>query len=225
MGVGLIGTHRLHEKESGMATIRWQGNDLTIVPDGAVLKSAYDKTRVRVLHILREPTLSDGLGQELLGVIRPDGTVKWRIWKVTARRSYAIQQGLPKWRSLDGQRFGDALRTSAVVNLNDTISRAQEGRWTTNMQELCAFAQYRWPNRLKKIKSLRPDLIVCGGTWDLTKDLLQGSGEKVHEHEGYFIWNGTPCVYAYHPSFRGRSHEAEYNEFHKRCSAAMKSGN
>lgn len=198
------------------------GRELRIVPDGVVSRDAYEQADIRVLHLLKEATRGGRLGESLMGTVRSDGTVKWRLWKVTARRSCALQKHLPLWSELLAREYGAALKASAVVNLNDTIPFDEECRFTTNADDLMRIAGKRWPDRRAKIEQLRPSVIVCGGTYGFARALLDECSEKHEDMGGFFLWRGIPFVKAYHPSFRGKKHSVEYEEFRQRCLQADK---
>ncbi len=127
------------------ATTLIDGKQMLIVPDGLICRKSYERTGVRVVHILKEVTKPVGLGEMLLEHIRDDGSVEWRLWKVTARRSYALQNDLPQWCSLSTSTFGTALKSSAIINLNDTIPPGRDSRYRTNSDEFLQTAKERWP--------------------------------------------------------------------------------
>jgi len=191
-----------------------------VIPDGAVCCKAYRAASIRVVHLLKEATHGGALGPDLLNTIYDNGTVKWRLWKVTARRSYALQNQLPNWSDLPANAFGDALRISAVLNLNDTIPYGVEGRYSSNDREVLAHALPRWEKRRAAILKLEPSVVVCGGTYRLTRRLLEEHGEQWEDRGETMLWQGIPLLGAYHPSFPGKKHEDEYEEFRQRCLGA-----
>ena len=201
-------------------TISFKGEPLTVIRDGRITED-YDTAVVRVVHVLREPTESTGLGSKLLAAVRDDGTMRGRIWSVTARRSYCLQHGAPLWGSLDKHRLGDAFRASAVINMNDTIPEGGGSRTTTNLKQLKEIALERWQNRKAKLLELSPSVVVCGGTYPLVRQLLGNDVARPDQMDDLFLWQGIPFVYAWHPSFRGRKHADEYGAFRKRCRRAL----
>ena len=191
-----------------------------VIPDGAVCRKAYFNASIRVVHLLKEATHGGALGPNLLNTIYDNGTVKWRLWKVTARRSYALQNQLPDWSDLPADAFGHALRISAVLNLNDTIPYGVEGRYSSNDKEVLAHALTRWDKRRAAILELKPSVVVCAGTYRLTRQLLEEYGERWEDKGEAMLWEGIPLLKAHHPSFRRKRHEEEYEEFRQRCRGA-----
>ncbi|MDP6849224.1 MAG: hypothetical protein QGI24_10605 [Kiritimatiellia bacterium] len=200
------------------------GKQLLLVPDGEVDKGEYASAKIRVVHVLKEATKCSGLGQALQETIRPSGTVKWRLWKVTARRSYAIQNRLPEWDELKmkTKEYGQAFKASAILNLNDTIPPGGKPRYTSKDKEVLALARLRWLNRKKRLMALSPSVVVCGGSYQLIRTLLSECDEKCEEKEKFFLWKGIPFIHAMHPSFRGKYHSEEYAEFRHRYMAAKR---
>lgn len=214
-------------------------NTMIVIPDGEVEQDRYwdNKAGRRVLHLLKEPTkriLRPGseLPLGLPEVIRDcacqdDGTVKGRLWKVSARRSYAVKSGLPPWEETEQEEhsFADAFLSSAVINLNDTIPLGTKKRPRSNNRELLKAAGPRWDDRREKIISLEPDVVICGGTYWVLKQLLASNNEPYEPPPKagarHIVWQGIPFVYAYHPAFFNKKHPQEYGEFRSRCMAIL----
>jgi len=205
------------------------GIQCKVIPDGAVNREAFERTalKMKIVHLLKEATLDAGLGELLADSIREDGTIKWRIWKVTARRSHCLLYGFPTWESLDAKHFGEAFKQSAVVNLNDTLPVNNNSRFSTKHKEWIRFVSERWEQgRRKLILDLNPDVIICGGTFETFMDLLGQTGSDLKLYDEFAIWNPgshqnpVTVIKAKHPSFRGK-HSIEYEEFRLRCQKAL----
>ena len=199
------------------------GKRYHIIPDGAICKESYEKAPFRVVHVLKEATNPEGLAEMLLQNIRGNGTVKWRLWKVTARRSYCLQHRLPEWSTLDDHGFGQAFRSSAVINLNDTYPVGKKGRSATCDKDMMQMARLRWEYRRKLLEQLNPSVVVCGGAFRRVRELLAECGNCTHhdDKKPFFLWNDIPFIYAYHPAFRKKAHACEYEEFRQRCLGAQ----
>ena len=204
------------------------GTKCQIIPDGWIKKNDYESSPTKIVHLLKEATHGEGLGPELLENIRGNGTVKYQLWKVTARRSYCFFHDFPEWSDLHSTEFGEAFRQSAVVNLNDTLPIGTNARYATDYNQWIKFVFKRWSNgRRDLLLELAPDVIICGGTFETLIDLLKKANEPlVHsEQNEHAFW--TPknrdksilILKAKHPSFRGK-HSVEYEEFRLRFQKA-----
>lgn len=209
---------------------RNESAELQIVPDGVITP---DFRKLRVVHILKEPTNNcweDGLAGAARASLQ-DGCVSAGLFRVTAYRSCAARSilegrnGVPKWDQLiaDSGRWADALRASAILNLNDTIPAGVKNRSTSTDPALLQSARPRWPHFVKRLMALQPRLVICGGTTHVLKMLLAENRIAVTPGgDGVFVWNDVPFVTAYHPSHR-RSRRREYDEqFAPRMNCAAK---
>jgi len=208
-------------------TVSWRGEKLSLVPDGPINREAFDRAEIRVLHVLKEPTIDDSVIRCVRDSICPNGTVKGSpsLWKVTARRSYALQHGLPGWTEVKEREnlYGPALASCAVVNVNDSIPPGTgvgtRKRSSTAARTLPDVARWRWPSRKAMIESLSPTVGICGGR-DAHVVLRRLLGDLAEDHDAFFVWNGVAFINCYHPGFRAKKHEEEYAMFRNRCRAA-----
>lgn len=195
---------------------------LISVPDGTILERAYLSAGLRILHWMKEPTKSLGIGPNTLDDADLNtGYVKWRIWRVVARRTQALLLGLPAWENLVPRQFAQHLAAAAVLNMNDTIPSGVENRFTTNNRACLEMARSRWHVRRQKLLDLKPNIVICGGTFDMTKRLLHQTDEAYEDRGDSLVWQGIPFVRAYHPSFRCCKHVDEYEMFRRRCQLAL----
>ena len=208
--------------------IRIAGRVFEVVPDGPVSRGDYwcETNPLRVVHLLKEVTMGvdegGGLQEALLRLIKPNGGAKYRLWNVTARRSFALQNALPAWDALDPSGYGHAFRQAAVMNLNDTIPVGTKRRPRSSNKTLEELAKVRWACRRDQILALRPSIVVCGGVGPMVRRLLRSEGEVFEQGDGFFHWRGIPFVEAYHPSFSNKKHQREYEEmFSPRCRRAL----
>lgn len=156
------------------------------IEDGVVSREYYDsENEYRVVHLLKEPTRADlgsNLGDIILNhAITDEGRVKGSLFKVTARRSYCIQNGQPNWKQVQMKEleFGKALKRSAIVNL----SRKVKGPVSDKIEigECAKTYLERWYG---KMKSLQPNIVICGGTFNPVLNAL--SEKEINIVQGEF---------------------------------------
>jgi len=142
-----------------------------IVDDGAVCEDLYRNEKCKIVHLLKEPTeKNESLAKVIKDSVIRDGRVKRGLFRVTARRSYCIQNGFPAWMELKGQEsnYVDALRRSAIVNMGP-----EPGGYSTEAERLEQLGT-KWKKRWYegKLKVLEPNIVICGGTfWVVVKTL------------------------------------------------------
>jgi len=193
-------------------------SDKKLVEGGAICHELYEKEKYKIVHLLKEPTKSDrdSLAETILaGAIRDDGTVKWQLCKVTARRSYCILNGFPSWNEIyeKENRFADALKKSAIVNLSP-----ESGGNSTSNERLEPLAK-KWHERWyeQKLKELKPNIVICGGTFWVAIKQIAGASDNLQQAStgmDYFWDKDLEAVFldCWHPAFRSK-HTVEYCYF------------
>ena len=195
-----------------------------IVDDGAVCPDLYQKEVLKIAHLLKEPTeKNESLAKVIEDSVIKDGKVKGSLFKVTARRSYCIQNGLPAWMELKGHesKYIDALRRSAIVNMGP-----EPGGYSTEserLEKLCKQWKIRWYD--KKLNALSPKVVICGGTFCVAEKVLKYKGIELMTGMKYFEDSELGAVFlgCYHPSFRG-NHAIEYCYFRESCKCLKELG-
>lgn len=144
-----------------------------IIRDGAVDTAAYCRSPLRIVYLLKEANAGDDrTSWDLREFLRVGG--RGHTWNMVAYWSYALLNELPDWREVPGadERFRQRwLRQVAVVNLNKAGGGDHSSRSALlTVVGACA-------NLLREqLRSLRPDVLVCGGTADLASAVLNEGG-------------------------------------------------
>jgi len=200
-------------------------SDKKLVEGGAICHEMYENEKYKIVHLLKEPTNSDkdSLAETILaGAIRDDGTVKWQLCKVSARRSYCILNGFPLWNEVyeKENRFADALKRSAIVNL----SPKPRGNSTSigELEQLAKNGYERWYEQ--KLKELKPNIVICGGTFGVAIKQIAGASDNLQQAStastgmDYFWDKDLEAVFldCWHPAFRSK-HTVEYCYFRESC--------
>jgi len=174
------------------------------VEDGA--NSRYDESKVKVLHLLKQPTEDNASMSELVDDIVRAGKLGGKFMYRLALRSYALQNDCLTYqetRKISKQDLGVALQRSAIVNLEN-----KEYAKSTPREDLVNSAKRNEKRWHDKITDLRPHFVICGGTFnavrkalnkpqpDATKTGMKYFREpKHHDHDIVYLD-------AYHPSAR-----------------------
>ena len=195
-----------------------------IVDDGTVCPDLYQKEVLKIAHLLKEPTeKNESLAKVIEDSVIKDGKVKGSLFKVTARRSYCIQNYFPAWMQLKGNesKYADALRRSAIVNMGPEPGEYSTGN--ERLEKLCTQWKERWYD--KKLKALAPKIVICGGTFCEAEKILKHKGIELMTGMRYFVDSELGAVFldCYHPSFRG-NHAMEYCYFCESCKCLKELG-
>ena len=168
----------------------------------------YSEASLKIIHLLKQSTEDNPSLPKLVRQIVDNGNLGRRFMYRIAQRSYGLLHNFASWKEVNevneqgSQILGQALLKSGIVNIvNDQYAS------TTPKAKLTEWAeQYRghWHG---KIKECRPDVIICGGTFDAVKNvLLPQKGANVASTG--MSWFNDPqvdkCIYleAPHPTAR-----------------------
>ena len=132
------------------------------VEDGA--NSRYAESTVKVLHLLKQPTEDNPSMSRLVDNLVKDDALGRRFMYRLALRSYALQNGFLPYGEAEAasqQVLGEALQHSAIVNLeNGAFAKSTE---RNTVKEFATQNRERWH---AKVLELRPNFVVCGGTFN-----------------------------------------------------------
>ncbi len=173
------------------------------VIDGPIDPETYKRASIRVLHLLKQPTqFNESLPRLFLDLITEKN---WSmLMERVAQRTHCLQQNGVPWH--DTPVKGDvalveALKASAVVNLENAIFKKN-----TPLDELDKMALDNLPRWHNVILESKPDVVICGGTFDAVWKALGGPDwKKFSTGMQYFTNPDCPTVLYVempHPSAR-----------------------
>ncbi|PIE81354.1 MAG: hypothetical protein CSA15_00910 [Candidatus Delongbacteria bacterium] len=150
------------------------------VIDGIISEEQYNNARYKIIYILKE--VNGGENWDLREFVKTGGRAA--TWNNIARWTAGILE-LPKeinWDNLDKiseNKRKDLLVKMGVVNLKKIPGGAVANKDEINAKIDCELIK-------KQIEIYRPDIIICGGTFDM----LRSSCYKKKESESYFTSRG-----------------------------------
>ena len=164
-----------------------------VVVDGPIDPGKYMEASLRVLHLLKQPTeYNQSLPRLFLDLIAEQ---QWSTLMVrVAQRTYSLQHKGASWYETpdkDKPALAEALKASAVVNLDN--SRFKKN---TPPEELAQMAKDNLPRWRGVILECRPNVVVCGGTFDVVWKALGESKiwDTFSTGMQYFPDPGNPAV-------------------------------
>jgi len=193
-------------------------NEETIVDDGPLSKEYWkEENKIKVLHLLKEPT--ENKYGSIPDLVEKDGIrifrSKSKLFRISAIRSYCIQKNCPQWseiKVLDKQILLCALKKSAIVNLSQICINAQR----TPPGKVFEFAQNNYDRWFGKLEKCKPNIVICGGTFDAVLKPL-----KIKDEDIKYTSTGMRCfktigalfLDCYHPSSYKCKECMEYTYF------------
>jgi hypothetical protein len=195
------------EQQEEALFAKWRGQERNWVKDGVVNPEIFAASAPKVLYILKEANgrkekkWQDG---DLRAFLKKAD--RWQTWNTVARWQYAITHLKEEidWKKANyiSKSFRKTLLKSiAVINL-----KKEPGNQQSDMQEIKAFALKDLDYIKEQISIYKPDIVICGGTGDIAKELqLLGSfskWEKSDRDVEYCNVNNTTILNYKHPGVR-----------------------
>ncbi len=199
-------------------------SDRKLEEDGAICPKLYkEETKYKIVHLLKEPNGETENGSIVEAIWRnniKDGRIKGTQHKVTARRSYCILNKFPSWVNIykEENMFADALKRSAIVNISPEAG--DNSTSDKSLKQLAKDWKWRWYDTKLK-EELKPNIVVCGGTFWAAIEQIPGASDKLQQAStgmAYFWDKELRAVFldSWHPSARFK-HMVEYCYFRESC--------
>ncbi|KGX91278.1 hypothetical protein [Pontibacillus marinus] len=176
---------------------RWK-NGKHFIPGGVVDENKFQSSSIKVLMLLKEVNDTNGdewtLPEHLNNQIHHQ---KFRpIWRNVGMWVYGAQFNFPPYQNAK-KHVGDGIRYVATTNL-----KKSGGSGSSNMDEIWEHARDNQMLWREEIKIINPDIVVCGGTFSVVKDILGLESEWTSS--GAQIGHALDTIFIdfYHPAYR-----------------------
>lgn len=138
--------------------------------DGIINEELWNEAKRKIVFLFKERNGGEGDFRELLDK-DPNP------WPVVGYWSYGLQNvtDLPEFKDAV-ENSKDACRSSAVVNLKKT-----PGRGSSNMEEIQQIASSDKKRIEEELRIISPEIVVCGGVFNLCTQQLWGEYERISE--------------------------------------------
>lgn len=173
------------------------------VSGGVIDEDMYDSCDVKILFVLKEVNDINQLENWSLVQLMHDQIERmkfYRIWETVGLWSFGLQQGFPPYQKLNYMK--EANITEGLLNIATTNLKKTGGTGESNYEEIKEHAIANKELWMKEIEIIRPDVIICGGTFPIIQEILGfeiftcDSGAKVGKYMDILY------VEMYHPMYR-----------------------
>lgn len=218
-------------------------NDRYVITDGALHPEHYYQLLVkedkpRIMWLMKEPYDDEngtGGGWDFYeGFFKETPSFYQRLvkggsratWQPVVYVSYSVMNGYPSFDDMDYIRdnpaMADALNHIAWVNLHKLpaygMTRSDYGRIIELYKKSKDLLQ-------KQVEMLRPNIIICGGTFPIIRYDLEGVKLVKFGSVNYYVWKNVLYIDAYHPA-QTQIERAEYcDDIIMLCKAFTKNPN
>ncbi|ADQ03903.1 hypothetical protein Calow_0304 [Caldicellulosiruptor owensensis OL] len=93
---------------------------------------------------------------------------RFRLWKNVCRWALVTENINLNYQDIDESKLKEALNMFAVINL-----KKEAGSGSSNYDDIFNHAEKYKNEWLEEIKIINPHLIVCGGTFDIIREVLK----------------------------------------------------
>jgi hypothetical protein len=206
-------------------------NGVIPIIDGVVDFEHYFGCKNRIMWVLKEPN-SEGEVEpwsmrDTLRKLKDESGIK-KGWEKTFSSIVYVTYGIindQNWSSIpyvyDNPDIVDILKSIAYINI-----KKDPGGSKSNYSELMESAQLYKEIIFKQLDLIRPEIIICGGTFDFLDSISVGSTFKNFNQGPLKAYsNGNQLIIdAYHPGARNISREKYFNLVFETASYWLKLG-
>lgn len=189
-----------HEKILKVCREREHHQGRGFVADGPIDPALWPDAQPRVLLLLKEAYWDQSTEWDLCNALRREwGGPRWQIWW---RAAYWVRGIQALWRGnhVDPNRSesNDADATSALFSAAVVNVKKSGGTSQSEHEELVQAVARDGDVILDQVRILSPDIIVCGGTWEIASNLL--TADQLEDR----IWHKDDVLLIdfYHPANR-----------------------
>ncbi|WP_078543531.1 hypothetical protein [Litchfieldia alkalitelluris] len=177
---------------------KWTTSD-HFVSGGVVDEEKYHSSKVKVLMLLKE--VNDPYQTEnwsLVDLIQDQIQLKrnFPVWKRAGEWNYGLQHNWPYYVEAS-QNFAEGLSSIATTNL-----KKSGGTGESNMEDIMTHAKEQLDLWTQEIEIMKPDLVICGGTYSIVAELLALQNQVSPAGTNYGKALNTTFIDFYHPAYR-----------------------
>jgi hypothetical protein len=201
--------NKLHLIEEQMINLK-KTTMPNLIFDGIVNVERYEKARIKILWILKEPHDKGNGGWDMRDFLKnpkelTKRTDKW-VWKRTFKMMMEVTWGILKnnqshdktindWKNLNDEAMLDIFNDIAYINIKKTPG--QSGSYDPEIRDA-----YKLNKELiwKQINAFKPDVVICGGTYKY----FQNDINQLCEIKSLTFINNN------HPNLRGHKRDIDY---------------
>lgn len=183
---------------------KWIRPNEQFVKGGVVDEAMYDSSEVKVLMLLKE--VNDPEQEEnwsLITLIQDQihNLKFYPVWERVGEWSFGIGQGFPPYQKIVGS-LREANITEGLLNIATTNLKKSGGTGESDYEVLRKHAIDNKELWTKEIEIIRPDIVVCGGTFQIVQEILGFEYKKCASGANFGQAIGMKFLDFYHPMYR-----------------------
>lgn len=180
--------------------------DGRVIPGGVMNEGKYLLSKIKMMMLMKEVNDSSdkynwSLPSLLLSIYerKEGGPVYYRMWKNVSR--WAICSQLPDitFEEINEEHLYEGLKLFATTNLKKT-----SGTGKSDYHEISNHARQNKEEWMQEIEILDPTIVVCSGTFDIVKDIMNVNEyvQVCKSGARYFTLNKRLYLDFVHPAYQ-----------------------
>lgn len=183
----------------------WMKPGEHFVKGGVVNEECYKNSNIKILVLLKE--VNDSKKKENWTLVEHinDQIAKHKFyptWRQVGIWSYGIQYGFPRFNEIGSSSEIDKNIAIGLTKIAATNLKKSGGSGSSIFEEIMVFAQNQKDLWVKEIELMKPDLVICGGTFEIVQAILGFSYQTCDSGANYGKELNTTFLDFYHPTYR-----------------------
>lgn len=195
----------INQKLSVLYTDWQQSHPGHFVAGGVVDEDMFNSSEVKILFLLKEVNDTEQAENWSLVQLMQDQIKRkkfYHTWLTVGHWIFGMQQGFPAYQKLLQMSFKEDNITEGLLSIATTNLKKSGGSYESNEVEIREHARINKNLWMKEIEIINPDLVICGGTFSIVKELLGFEITKCDSGADVGKALNTTFVEFYHPMYR-----------------------
>jgi hypothetical protein len=183
---------------------QWRKPGQHFVSGGVVDENLFDSAEVKLMILLKEVNDPDQLEDWSLVDLINDQINRqhfYPTWRRVGEWSFGLEQGFPSYQSIVGHMV-EANITNGLQNIAATNLKKSGGAGESVYEVIRQHAFAEKELWTKEIEIIKPDVVICGGTFGIAQEVLEFEAISCGSGALYGKSLNTIFIGFYHPVYR-----------------------
>lgn len=183
---------------------QWLRPNEQFVKGGVVDEDMYEDCAVKVLMLLKEvndPEQTENWSLVTLIQDQIQNLKFYPVWERVGEWSFGLLQGFPHYQKIIGS-YREYNISEGLLNIATTNLKKSGGAVESDLEVIRKHAMDNKELWTSEIEIIRPDIVVCGGTFPIVQEILGFENKQCASGANFGQAIGTKFLDFYHPMYR-----------------------